>query len=155
ATLAALATPQGQVALQALLFNPASVVSGGAGATANAALQYAQTGEIDLRQVGVSALTGMVAGGGARLITEGTRLPSALGHTVAVTGVVGVNAAGAAVTQGEQGPTAAGSVAGYGAGLIPNPWGALVGAFAQELVTRSLSATPPSSATQRPTRGGQ
>ncbi len=154
ALMAAAATPQGQVALQALLFNRTSMAAGSSGAAANASSQYAQKGSVDLTEVGVSAVTGAVTGGATIAIrgaTESTRII----HGVALSTTVGVNAAGAAVTGGEQGPTAAGSIAGYGAGLIPSPWGALAGAFAQEIVTRGLNVQPPSEAAQRPTRGGQ
>ncbi|MFN3295556.1 hypothetical protein [Caldimonas sp.] len=142
ALAAVLATPQGMVAVQTLLWNPASAASAAAGVGANAAVQYATTGSVDPKGVVVSGVTGAVGGGAARLLTQGGAMPTVVGHGAALTTVIGTNAAGAAVTGSDQPATALGSVAGYGVGQLPSPYGPPLSALAQELVTWWFSRTP-------------
>jgi hypothetical protein len=135
ALVAALATPQGQIAVQTLLWNPASAAAAAAGAGANAAVQYGTTGTVDPAGVVVSGVTGAVGGGATRLLTQGSAMPTVVGHSAALTTVIGANAAGAVVTGGDQPATAVGSVAGYGVGQLPAPYGPPLSALTQELVT--------------------
>lgn len=148
ALAAAVATPQGQAALQALLWNQAAALSGTAGAGANAVSQYLQTGEIKPLPVMVSGVTGALGGGSLQTIRQLTE-SSKIVHSAGLTTVIGINAAGATVTESPQGPTAVGTVTGYGVGLLPSPFGPLLGAMSQELVTWWLSMQPTSQPTDR------
>jgi filamentous hemagglutinin len=155
ALLAAAATPAGQAALQTLLWNKAAATGAAAGGGANAAVQYATTGKVDPVGVVVGVGTGALGGGALNTLTTARNVGPMVAQAGGLTAAVGINAAGAAVTNGEQGATAGGSVVGYGVGLLPIPGAPYWGAFAQEALTSWLSQQPKSVDDDRPNRGGQ
>lgn len=135
ALVAAASTPQGQVALQALLWNKASATGAAAGGLANAGVQYATTGEVQPGGVVLATVTGGVGAGAVSTLNTARNLGPLAAQTAGLTAVVGINAVGAGATGGEQGATAVGSVAGYGVGQLPIPGAPLLGAFTQEIMT--------------------
>ena len=157
ALVAAAATPAGQAALVALLGNSAAATGAAAGAAANAGVQLATTGTVDPLGVLVGGATGALGGGAAANLATAFKNP-VIGFGAAGASVVGVNAAGAVVTNSPQSPTAAGSLAGFGVGQMPVPGAPLWGAITQEAATYLMQqylARPDTRVTDLPTRGGQ